>query len=215
VKPYEVGENVMIDVAQIKTPEDLKALVAKAYSQRLELKALNVATESLKDGSSAAAMGELPRLDAFGDVTAANPNPMIFPQEEKWKATWAVGLSLSWTINDTFSGSAQSSQLDAMRMKLEADRESLERGIKLEVTAAYYDVKKARVAIETSTRASASAKEGYRVARDLYQVGRATTTDLISAETELVAASIKEINAAIDYHVARVKLAYATGSSQK
>ena len=57
----------------------------------------------------------------------------------------------------------------------------------------------------------AAAKEAYRVARDLYQVGRATTTDLIEAESELVTASLKEIDAALNYRVARVKLAHATG----
>jgi outer membrane protein len=211
VKAYQVGENAAVDAARVSVPKDLNKLIANAYQQRLELQALKAASASIREGSDAIAISQYPRLDAFGDVTVANPNQRIFPQEEEWNATWAVGLSLSWNVNDALSGSAQSAELEATRAKLEADTESLERGIKLEVTSAYLDIKKARVAIETSLRASAAAKEAYRVARDLYRVGRATTTDLISAESELVEASIKQINASLDYRVAKVKLAHAVG----
>jgi hypothetical protein len=31
----------------------------------------------------------------------------------------AVGLSLSWNVNDAFSSNAQAAELDAMRVKLE------------------------------------------------------------------------------------------------
>ncbi|MBN1652340.1 MAG: TolC family protein [Deltaproteobacteria bacterium] len=211
VKRYQVGEAVAVDAAGVEATGELKALIADAFRQRLELEALKAGGESLREGSGALAIGRWPRLDAFGDVTYANPNQRIFPQEEEWNATWAVGLSLSWNINDAFSGSAQSAEIDALRAKLEANLEELERGIKLEVTSAYMFLKKARVAVETSSRSSAAAKEAYRVASDLYRVGRATTTDLISAESELVAASIKEINAALDYHVAKIMLAHAVG----
>jgi len=211
VKSYQVGESAMVDAANVAVPKDLNKLIANAYQQRLELQSLEAARESLQEGSHAAAIGQWPRLDAVGDLTYSNPNQRYFPQKEEWNATWMVGVALSWNVNDALSGNAQAAELEATRAKLEADRDSLQRGIKLEVTSAYLDVKKARVAIETSVRASAAAKEAYRVARDLYQVGRSTTTDLISAESELVAASIKEIDAALDYRVAKVKLAHAIG----
>jgi outer membrane protein len=212
VQPYRVGETVAVDPVRIPSAGKLSDLVAGAYERRLELKALAAATRSLRAAARAAEVSQWPRLDAFGDVTHANPNLSIFPQVQEWNTTWAVGLSLSWTVNDAFSGRATAAELEAMRRKLEADRQNLERGIKLEVTSSYLDLKKARTAIETATRSSAAAREAYRVARDLYRVGRATTTDLMVAESELVAASLKEVNAALDYQAARVRLAHATGS---
>jgi outer membrane protein TolC len=211
VRQYHVGEAMTIDPSQVRATGQLAALVAEAQRRRLELQALNAASRALRAGADAASVSQYPRLDAFGDVTYANPNPQIFPQRQEWNHTWAVGLSLTWTVNDAFAGRAQAAELDATRIKLEADRKNLLRGIKLEVTAAYFDVKKARAAITTSARSSAAAREAYRVARDLYQVGRATTTDLIQAESELAAASVKEIDAALNYRVAQLKLNHAVG----
>jgi outer membrane protein TolC len=42
-------------------------------------------------------------------------------------------------------------------------------------------------------------------------VGRATTTDLMEAESELVAASLQEVNAMLDLRIASVRLQHATG----
>jgi len=211
VREYQVGEDVMIDPAQVRRPGNLPDLIARANRQRLEYQALQAASRSLRAASDALRVSQYPRLDGFGDLTYANPNPVIFPQRQEWSASWALGLSLSFTVNDALSSRAQAAQLDATRAKLAADRRNLERGVGLEVTAAYYDAKKARVAIETAARGSVAAREAYRVAKDLYRYGRATTTDLIQAESELVQASLKEINAALDYHVAQVKLTHATG----
>ena len=62
--------------------------------------------------------------------------------------------------------------------------------------------------------ATESAIEGYRVAVDLYQVGNATTTDILDAEYERVSATLSNIDAKINLRVADLKLAYATGRLQ-
>jgi hypothetical protein len=54
-----------------------------------------------------------PRLDAFGDVTYANPDTVIFTLEEEWNESWAVGLALSYTLNDSLAGMASGSELEA------------------------------------------------------------------------------------------------------
>jgi outer membrane protein len=83
--------------------------------------------------------------------------------------------------------------------------------MKLQVASAYFDVRKARNAVRTAARGQTAAKEAYRVATDLYRVGRATTTDLMEAESELVAASLKKVDALLDYRIASVRLQHATG----
>jgi outer membrane protein TolC len=210
VREYRVGEDVLT-VPAVDEATPLDRLVAEGQHSRVELRALAAAASSLRDAAAVARVGQYPRLDAFGDFTYANPNQSYMLAGEAWNHSWALGLAVTWTMNDAFGGSAQGAELDATRAKLEADRKSLMRGIKLEVTSAYLERKKARVAIQTSAKGAAAAREAYRVAVDLYRAGRATTTDLISAESELVGASIKEINAAIDYHVAAVRLRHATG----
>jgi outer membrane protein TolC len=209
---YQVGEDVLQKPGK-KDPAEppLEEQVAEAYEARYELKGLQAVTRSLEAGSRAARIGQWPRLDAFGDVTYANPNLSIFPQQEEWNESWALGLSLSYTLNDSLAGAAGGAELEANLRKTEANLEALRRGIKLEVTAAYLDVRKARTAITTAERGHAAAREAYRVATDLYRVGRATTTDLMEAESELVAASLQEVNAVLDYRIASVRLRHATG----
>jgi outer membrane protein TolC len=43
-------------------------------------------------------------------------------------------------------------------------------------------------------------------------VGKNTTTDLIAAASDLVNASLREINAILDWKVAEIRLSHATGS---
>jgi outer membrane protein len=212
VSAYQVGEDVLQEPEPASAAEpSLDDMVKGAYQKRLELKGLEALSRSLEAGSRAARVGQWPRLDAFGDVTYANPNTVIFPLEEEWNESWAVGVALSYTLNDSLAGAASGSELEANLRKAEADLEALRRGIKLQVTSAYFDVRKARTAIRTAARGQAAAREAYRVATDLYRVGRATTTDLMSAESDLVAASLKEVDAMLDFRIASVRLRHATG----
>lgn len=212
VRSYRVGEDVLQEPEPAPAREpSLDDLVKDSYRKRLELKGLEALTRSLQAGARAARVGQWPRLDAFGDVTYANPNTVIFPLEEEWNESWAVGLALSYTLNDSLAGAASGAGLEANLRKAQADLEALRRGIKLQVASAYFDVRKARTAIQTAARGQSAAKEAYRVATDLYRVGRATTTDLMEAESELVAASLKEVDAFLDFRIASVRLQHATG----
>ena len=77
--------------------------------------------------------------------------------------------------------------------------------------AAYLNRERSRAAVQTSTRAVKAAEEAYRVATDLYQVGRATTTELIDAEADLRAARLAEVNSTIGLYIAEAQLAHAVG----
>ncbi len=212
VRPYRVGEDVLQPPEPAPASEpSVDDLVKEAYGRRLELEGLEALTRSLEAGARVARVSQWPRLDAFGDITYANPNTVIFPLEEEWNESWAVGLALTYSLNDSLAGAASGSELEANRRKAEADLESLRRGIKLQVISAYYDVRKARTAVQTAARGQEAAQEAYRVASDLYRVGRATTTDLMEAESELVAASLKEVDASLDFRIASVRLNHATG----
>jgi len=209
-RQYKVGEDVLAPAAK-PVNGSLQALQHEALRRRLEIQALDSTVRALHSGSSAQAVGGLPRLDAFGNVTYANPNQRYFPPQQRWDATWAVGVSATWTVGDAFVNSAASSELDAKARSVQAQRTALADGIRQEVTADYLQREKAKVAVQTSKRAVAAAEEAYRVATDLYRVGRATTTELIDAESDLLQARLSELNARIDVKVANAKLRHAVG----
>ncbi|HLT36808.1 MAG TPA: TolC family protein, partial [Enhygromyxa sp.] len=152
-----------------------------------------------------------PRLDGFAEATYANPNQRFFPLEPVFNGSWSAGVSLTWVMNDAIQASAKVKELEANQRGLDAQREALRRGVAMEVAVAYAERQSVLAELQYIERATESAAEGYRVAVDLYQVGDATTTDILEAEYEQVDATLRNINAKIDLRIANLKLLYATG----
>lgn len=209
-KPYAVGEDVLADVEAPSVPP-LEDLRAEAMEKRLEVRALDETIWSLRESVRAVRAGTLPRLDAFGDYYYANPNSRVFPQKDEFKATWDVGVQLTWSPNDTFSASGVTAETEAKTKQVEAQKSALRDGIRLEVVQAAQAVREATVGISTSGRGLAAAEEGYRVRRELFRNGRATSAELTDAESDLLRARLEDINARADLRVARAKLEHAVG----
>jgi outer membrane protein len=208
---YQIGEDLFAPEPELTGADDLEAMIAEAQSNRYEMKAFAASTESLEYGLRTTRAGYYPRLDGFAEVTYANPNQRFFPLEQVFNASWSAGVSLTFVINEAINTSAEVKKLEANQRSLEAQRELLARGVALEVAFAHAERQSVLAEIEHIERATASAVEGYRVAVDLYQVGDATTTDILDAEYEQVSATLNEINTKIGLRLANIKLLYALG----
>ena len=209
-KSYEIGDDVM------GTPPALDStnpavLYPRAAQGRLEVKALDEAMHSMREARKVVRAGYLPRLDLFGNLYDQNPNQRFFGTGPAWHATWDVGAQLSWTLNDSLSARPQLAELEAKLLGIEASREQLLDGIRLEVTQACNAAREADLAIVTTQRQVAAAEESYRVRRVLYRAGKATTAELIDAETDWMKSRLEALNARIDARVARVNLDHAVG----
>ncbi|HVI03235.1 MAG TPA: TolC family protein, partial [Enhygromyxa sp.] len=211
---YQIGEDLLSPEAPLSEVDDLQAMIDEAETQRYEMKAFAASTESLENAIKTTRAGYYPRLDGFAEATYANPNQRFFPLEPVFNGSWSAGLSLSWVMNDAIQASAKVKELEANERGLEAQREALRRGLAMEVAAAYAERQAVLAELEYIERATESAAEGYRVAVDLYQVGDATTTDILEAEYEQVDATLRNINAKINLRIANLKLMYATGRLQ-
>jgi len=87
----------------------------------------------------------------------------------------------------------------------------LAKGIRMEVTSAYTDARRYAAAMEAAKRAAEAAQAAYDTEVQLFKVGKATTTELIDAEGELVNSLLSLISAHINIRIAETKLAQATG----
>jgi outer membrane protein len=208
---YEIGEDLFKPEAELTGVDDLDTMVEEARSNRYEMKAFAASTEALEYGVKTTRAGYYPRFDGFAEVTYANPNQRFFPLEQVFNASWSAGVRLTFVINEALVTSAEVKRLQANQRSLEAQRELLSRGVALEVAYAYAERQSVLAELEYIERATASAVEGYRVAVDLYQVGDATTTDILDAEYEQVSATLNEINTKIGLRLANIKLLYALG----
>lgn len=208
--PYSVGEDLFEPVAPMGK-QKLATLVQEAVRQRPELRALEHTAWSLRQQKHAVTATGLPRLDAFGDAIYANPNSRFFPQRDEWKATWDVGLQVTWTPNDAFTSSASSRALEAKAAGVDAQRAALADALRTEVLSAYQAAREADVAVASTRQSLDAAEEAFRVRRELFLAERATATELSDAETDLLRARLELVNAQVDARIARVRLEHALG----
>lgn len=206
---YSLGEDVLAQPAS-RPLEPLNQLVTEAQKQRFELLAIEQVASSLGYAESVVRAGQLPRLDGFANYDYANPNQRHFYQPG-WKGTWAVGAQLTWTVNDVLTSRASGDDFAAQRDAFVANRRAMADGVRLEVTAAYTDAKRAAAELEAAKRAMEASQAAYDTAIQLFKVGKATTTELIDSESELVMSQLRLINAHIDTKVAETKLSRALG----
>ena len=95
--------------------------------------------------------------------------------------------------------------------RLEAERRAVEDGLRVEVLQAHQARQEARSALRTSARGLAAAEEAYRVRRLLFDHGRATSVEVIDAETNLLGARLEQVNAQVNLLLARARLEHAVG----
>lgn len=210
-KGYRIGEDVLADVSRDES-RDVAQHVDDAARNRYEMKALGQSTQALRNAAKAERSGYFPRFDLFGDAVYANPNQRIFPQQQKWRGTWAVGARISYSINAPLIARSRVKELKAQRRGMDAQIETLRRALKLEVTGAYLDRERAHAALGAARKAKEASEEAYRATSALFRVGKATATELVIAEADRVNARLQDVNARVDLRVAETRLRYATGN---
>ncbi len=206
-----------LDAPVVPVLGNVQALTAEAFAARPEIKSADANAESIRKQADIARAGRFPNLSAFGDAIYANPNPRYFPPTipSKFFPTWDVGAQLTWSPNDILINGASAANMDAHAADIEANKNVVRDSIDVEVTQMLQSVRLADFGIESSTRELASADEAYRVARELFNNGRGTSTTLTDAETDLTRARLDLLNSKADARIARIRLEHAVGRDAK
>ncbi len=209
-KPLAIGVDVLHE-AVTPTTVALATLEDEALSKRLELRQLVESERAMGKLVSLARAQYLPRVDAFAQATYANPNQRIFPQSDEFRGTWEAGVRLSWTVNDTLAAPAAVAEAKAKAAQIAALKQQLLQGLKLEVAAAYADLKRAEANIDAADRGLVAAEETLRVQTELLRAGRATSVTIVDAEREVTQARMGRVSAHVGVLVAKIKLEHAVG----
>lgn len=208
---YKVGENLLDPAPPIAAPLETNALLEEAARNRAELKTLRESQKSIEGLVSLAKSEAHPRLDVVGNYIYANPNPRIFPQQNRFDGVWDVSVMLTWKPTSIVGANAVASQQEARIAELRAQRRALIENLRLEVTQAAQGVSEADATLEAAQEALAAAYESYRGRRELFRIGQGTLVDVNDAEVALTRARLALINAHIDARTSRVRLRYALG----
>jgi outer membrane protein TolC len=210
------------DDAAVAPGEDMEArltpvqggvsqLIAEALAARPEVRSADANAESARQQAAVAKAGRYPSLSAFADGIYSNPNPRYFPPTNLWFPTWDVGAQITWSPNDVLAANGAATDAESRVAVIVANKNNVRDGIEVEVTQAWQNARQADFGIESSTRELTSAQEAYRVARELFNNGRGTSTTLTDAETDLTRARLDLLNAKADARIARIRLEHALG----
>jgi outer membrane protein TolC len=210
-QPLEIGVDVMSDAALAAPLEPLATLQRRALERRLEIRALDETQHALKESEDVTSAGYMPRVDIFANGTLANPNPRIFPQKQEWDFTWDAGVRLTWNVNETFITAPAVAEAKAHTSIVVEQRAQLRNGLLLEVTAAYTEMARAASNIEAASRGLAAAEESRSVRTQIFKNGKATSAELIDAETEVTRGRLRRLDAHVGLLVAKTRLDHATG----
>src|SRR5262249_21081186 len=151
-QPYAVGEDLNTDLPPLPDLHNVATLRAEALDKRLEIRALDETAWSLREQAKATRAAYFPRIDAFGDLIMANPNPRVFTGTPVFTGTWDVGVQLVWTPNDTLTGVGASAETEAKASQTEMQKAALRDTVKIEVMQAYQSLRESEDAVQTTKR---------------------------------------------------------------
>jgi outer membrane protein TolC len=194
-----------------KNSDNLNELIAEAKNNRSELKALNSRVEASQQGVRAAESTWFPSIYLIGDYYYSKPNQRIIPAVNKFKDTWDVGVSLSWSLWNWGNSSAQTTIAEQNKIQIETSLSQLKDAVEIEVYQNYLTFKRAYDKVNVAKLGVEQAEENYRMINEKYNTQVATSTDLIDSEVSLLQAKTNYNNALVDYEMAKVRLDKSIG----
>jgi outer membrane protein TolC len=203
------GESLEVNPTPLEG--SLRALIDEALSSRMEVRSIDANAAAAREQAKVGLAEELPVVTGVGDAIYANPNSRLIPPVQEWFPTWDLGVKVTWSPNDTLVGAGNVADLKARARQLEAQKGTLRDNIEIEVTQAFQNVREFDVSLTSAKIELESAQEAYRVTRELFNNGRATSTTLTDSETELTRARLDLLTAQVNARTARVRLDHALG----
>ncbi len=141
----------------------------------------------------------------------ANPNPRIFPRNDVWQRFWEVGVTANWTLFDGGRVAADAAEaaaaITASRERL-ADLDAL---IAVDIAQRRLDLDSARASLGTADEGVRSATEARRVVTERFNVGVATSTEVLDAQVALLQAELDRTRALASIKLAEARLDRALG----
>ncbi|MGH9680230.1 MAG: TolC family protein, partial [Candidatus Acidiferrales bacterium] len=188
-------------------PVSLAEAEKKAEELRPDLKRIRSEEIAQRQSVSIAKAAFGPRVNAFADWEADNPN-----FTGGGGTNWAAGIEVQF---DLFQGGAKRAELnreEALQEKVASVKEMATDAAKLEVERAYYDADSARRQIEVARAVVAAARESLRINQDRYDSGLSTIADLLAAEEAARHSQTDYWEAVYRYHTGYANLELASGT---
>jgi outer membrane protein len=194
----------------IHSPDQINLTIAfeQAIQSRPELKAALKRIEATKGGVELAKSAYGPKVRAEGSYGRRDTE--LFPRDEEWLA----GISIEWPLFTGFYRQHHLARAKAEVSKEEAEAKQLLLKVRQEVWTAHSKLKEAYEALQSTQALVQDAQESMRLAKERYEVGAGTITDLLDAQTALARALATQVEAEWDYYTAKAVFQRSIGRIQ-
>ena len=189
----------------------LHALAADSTGARAERQALVDRITAADERRRAVEAGRKPSVAVNGAVDYANPNTRIFPRADDWRESWEIGVTANYTLWDGGRVAAETAEAAAVVTVTRARLAELDSLIALDVRQRVLDADSARAALVAAADAVRSAEEARRVVVERFNVGVATSTDVLDAQVALLQAELDRTRALANIRLADARLDRALG----
>ena len=205
--PAEGGLNIYPKAEEINSPDsiDLTQVLGRAGYNRPEIKAALKRIKAQQEGVEAARSAFGPKVRAEGSFGWHDSK--FLPKDEEWLA----GIVIEWPIFTGFSRKHRLAKAKAEVFKEEAGARQILLQVKDEVMRTYSRLKETYESVQTHKVLVQDARESLRLARERYEVGAGTITDLLDAQTDLARALASQVQTDWDYHLAKAALLRVQG----
>jgi len=185
--------------------QDINALIEQAHIRRPDL----IASEAQVKAAQASI--EASRAAAKPTISVAVSNNLQDGSNLSFGSNSALGVTVSIPIFDGYGPSYKIRFAEANAEVRTAQRDQLRLQISLDVWRAYQSLRTANESIRAATVLVSSAEESSRVAHGRYKAGVGNILDSINAQSALASARQQQIQANLNWNVARATLAQSIG----
>jgi outer membrane protein len=110
-----------------ENPNEIHSLFSTALNQRPELSAQAFRSKAMDYAIKASKSAYMPIISVAANGQYNNPNMRSFPPKAEFKATWDVGVSLSWNIMQLYTARAIVNESKNQKAQLDLTTEQIKR----------------------------------------------------------------------------------------
>jgi outer membrane protein TolC len=201
------GKDLAVELAELVKYQE------QALQNRPELGQLQHKIQSQNFMRKSVQSSYYPQIYASATFHYLYPDVEILKKE--WTDLYLVGLNLKWELWNRGRRKNQTRQLSAAISILTTQQEKEIKTIKNEVKQAYQNLLSDRDQIHLSRKMANQERERYRITRNQYEQGLATTMDLKDAEEALTATELEVQLNYIKWQQDNARMDYVTGIIEK
>lgn len=201
IATLDIGQQVELETADKIEPAgdwqfSLEKTIVMAYGNRAELQQLLLEREINQKQKQIALAAVRPQVNLVASYNLLD----VYDDGTDIKDGYSVGASVQWNFFDGGAAKARAKQSEIDSNISEVQFANQRNEVRLEVEQSYYALTANQDNIETSNKALELAQESLDLARDRFQAGVGTQTDVIQAQSELNTARANYTRSIVDYN---------------